>query len=140
MNTIEEDLDAAWQDVARQRDEVVGGGGDRIRATMQRELDVLLQSVRQSLCGDQPALEAGVAKLMRMAEQFREGVELWHTKAKSGVRNIEEKQRALGLLVQDAAIRTAARREDFLQRQRQRSSDTQEKCERLLRVAELDAV
>lgn len=133
MEGVESEFDHAWESVAEQRDAQLREDRAGLEQALQEELEILLGSVQQSLAEDQPEIEKEIEKLSQMAREFREGVEMWQRKAQSGVRMIEEKQRALGSLVQETSIRTAARREDLIQRQKQWAEDAKEKCASMLR-------
>lgn len=133
MQTIEAQLEATLDGVSAQRDEVLRDGGARVTRTADEELAQLLRAVEQSLADEEPALAQEAEKLRRMAEQFREGVTMWQRKAQAAIGMIVEKQNNLSVLVQGTAIRTAARREDLMSRQQQRTDDARERCEDALR-------
>ncbi|EPY32122.1 hypothetical protein STCU_02965 [Strigomonas culicis] len=132
MNSLEKQVESAWKNVDQQKDTLISEHSHHLQNSVDEELRTLLQSVRQLLDDDGQQLEKDVDKLQLIAQQFREGVEMWQQKAQSSVKAIEEKQRVLSLLVEDVSVRTEGRRESLIQRQQQRVADTEDNCFRVL--------
>lgn len=134
MNSLEKQIESAWKSVDEQKDTLISEHSRKLQSSVDDELNTLLQSVRQVLDEDGHQMEKDIEKLQVIAQQFREGVEMWQQKALSSVKMIEEKQRGLSSLVEEASVRTEARRESLMQRQQQRVTDTEESCLRLLQT------
>jgi hypothetical protein len=136
-DTTAAQFDAAWSEVERQQKAQVAERAQQLEQEVDKELALLLSGVRESLTEDQRDLQADFDQLIRMVEQFREGVDLWQLKAKSSIKMIEEKQRSFAMLVEETSIRAAAARRDAADRQQKRAAETEQKCRQILSSASI---
>lgn len=134
-STTEAQFDAAWGEVERQQAAQIAEKAQQLEGNVDKELALLLQGVRESLTEDQRDIQGEFDKLIRMVEQFREGVDLWQLKAKSSIKMIEEKQRSFAMLVEETSIRAAAARRDATDLLQKRAADTEQKCKQILSSA-----
>ncbi|KPA73500.1 hypothetical protein ABB37_09816 [Leptomonas pyrrhocoris] len=135
--TTEAQFDAAWGEVERQQKAQISQKAQLLEQDVDKELALLLSGVRESLTEDQRDIQGEFDKLIRMVEQFREGVDLWQLKAKSSIKMIEEKQRSFAILVEETSIRAAALRRDAIDRLQRRAAETEQKCHLILSSASL---
>lgn len=138
--TTEAQFDAAWGEVERQQKEHIADKSQQLEREVEKELALLLSGVRESLTEDQRDIQGDFDKLIRMVEQFREGVDLWQLKAKSAIRMVEEKQRSFAMLIEETSIRAAAARRDATDRLQRRAADTEQKCGHILSSAAASGV
>ncbi|KAG5501391.1 hypothetical protein JKF63_03204 [Porcisia hertigi] len=134
-STIKAQFEAAWSEVVRQQNEQLNASTEGLNAEVERELTLLLAGVRDALTEDQRDIQSEFEKLIRMVEQFQEGVEMWQLKAKSSIKMIEEKQRNFAMLVEETSIRSAAARRDSIDRLQKRAVQTETHCQQLLTAA-----
>lgn len=139
-STTEAQFDAAWGEVERQQKAQIAEKAQQLEEEVDAELTLLLSGVRESLTEDQRDIQAEFDKLIRMVEQFREGVDLWQLKAKSSIKMIEEKQRSFAMLVEETSIRATAARRDANDRLQRRAAETEEKCHQILSSASLKSL
>ncbi|KPI86807.1 hypothetical protein ABL78_4131 [Leptomonas seymouri] len=139
-DTTEAQFDAAWSEVERQQKALMSERAQQLEQDVDKELALLLSGVRESLTEDQRDIQAEFDKLIRMVEQFREGVDLWQLKAKSSIKMIEEKQRSFAMLVEETSIRAAAARRNAADRLQKRAAEVEQKCHRILSSASLGNV
>lgn len=130
--TTEEQFEAAWVELEREQKKTLATETAALTDEVDAELQLLLRSIRESLVDDQSDLRAELDKLVRLAQQFREGVVMWQQKAQTSIKVIEEKQKGLGMLVQEVATRSVTRREQLLQHQAQQAAEVRERCSRIL--------
>ncbi|CAC9498743.1 conserved hypothetical protein [Leishmania infantum JPCM5] len=134
-STTTAQFEAAWCEVERQQRERLRASTERLNAEVERELTLLLAGVRDALTEDQRDIQSEFDKLIRMVEQFQQGVDMWQLKAKSSIKMIEEKQRNFALLVEETSIRAAANRRDSIDRLQKRAIETEAHCQQLIAAA-----
>ncbi|GET89682.1 hypothetical protein, conserved [Leishmania tarentolae] len=134
-NTTTAQFEAAWGEVERQQKEKLNTSTEHLNAEVERELTLLLAGVRDALTEDQRDLQSEFDKLIRMVEQFQQGVDMWQLKAKSSIKMIEEKQRNFAMLVEETSIRAAANRRDSIDRLQKRAAETEAHCQQLIAAA-----
>ncbi|KAG5475531.1 hypothetical protein GH5_04511 [Leishmania sp. Ghana 2012 LV757] len=134
-STTTAQFEAAWSEVERQQKEQLSASTERLDVEVERELTLLLAGVRDALTEDQRDIQSEFDKLIRMVEQFQQGVDMWQLKAKSSIKMIEEKQRNFAILVEETSIRAAAARRDSIDRLQKRASETEASCQQLLAAA-----
>lgn len=138
--TIEAQFDAAWSEVERRQKAQIAEKAQQLEQEVDKELALLLSGVRDSLTDDQRDIQTEFDKLIRMVEQFREGVDLWQLKARSSIKMIEEKQRNFARLVEETSIRATAAHRNATDRFQKRAAETEEKCRQILSSASIAGV
>ncbi|KAK7201811.1 hypothetical protein NESM_000247700 [Novymonas esmeraldas] len=138
-STTEAQFEAAWGEVEREQQEQLSASTALLDAEVEQELAALLTGVRDSLTEDQRDIQLEFDKLIRMVQQFQQGVEMWQLKARSSIKTIEEKQRNFALLVEETSIRAGAARTECRDRLQKRAAESEARCQQLLAAAAEDA-
>ncbi|RNF14814.1 uncharacterized protein Tco025E_05685 [Trypanosoma conorhini] len=136
MQPLEAQLDALWEESRLKRRAKVDELNTSLVQRVRDDVEATLRNVQSSLASAQPEMERQIDRLLHMIDELAAGVDMWQQKAMSSMDSIAKEQRALGGMVQEVSIRTAARKEDMLKRQKQRSEEVREIClERFKEVA-----
>lgn len=131
-DTVDEVLQSSWQACDEQRKEMREQHMARIHANLDTALQGLEKIEKETLYTELPALEEKMALLLQRSKQFKEGVEMWRWKAQVLVETIEEKQRQVALMVEDASKRLENRAEEMRRRQEEELELARSRCERIL--------
>ncbi|RNF08737.1 hypothetical protein TraAM80_02580 [Trypanosoma rangeli] len=137
MQSLEEQLDALWEESRVKRRAKVDELNTALVQRVRSDVDATLQKVRSVLASEQPEMERQIDRLLHMIDELAAGVEMWRQKAMSSMDCIDKEQKALGSMVQEVSIRAAARKEDMLKRQKQRSEEVRAACMELFKEVEL---
>ncbi|PBJ79206.1 hypothetical protein TcG_05046 [Trypanosoma cruzi] len=137
MKQLEEQLDALWDESRIKRRAKVDELNAALVQRVRDGVDATLQKVRSALKGEQAEMEIEIDRLLRMIDELAAGVEIWKQKALSSMDFIDKEQKALGSMVQQLSIRTAARKEEMMKRQRQRLEELRSACMERFKEVEL---
>ncbi|KAF8298466.1 hypothetical protein TcYC6_0074670 [Trypanosoma cruzi] len=137
MQQLEEQLDALWDESRIKRRAKVDELNAALVQRVRDGVDATLQKVQSALAGEQAEMEREIDRLLRMIDELAAGVEMWKQKALSSMDFIDKEQKALGSMVQQLSIRTAARKEEMMKRQRQRSEELRSACMERFKEVEL---
>ncbi|PWV19685.1 hypothetical protein C3747_9g1820c [Trypanosoma cruzi] len=137
MEQLEEQLDALWDESRIKRRAKVEELNAALVQRVRDGVDATLQKVRSALAGEQAEMEREIDRLLRMIDELAAGVEIWKQKALSSMDFIDKEQKALGSMVQQLSIRTAARKEEMMKRQRQRLEELRSACMERFKEVEL---
>ncbi|RNC51513.1 hypothetical protein TcCL_ESM11360 [Trypanosoma cruzi] len=137
MEQLEEQLDALWDESRIKRRAKVEELNAALVQRVRDGVDATLQKVQSALAGEQAEMEREIDRLLRMIDELAAGVEIWKQKALSSMDFIDKEQKALGSMVQQLSIRTAARKEEMMKRQRQRLEELRSACMERFKEVEL---
>ncbi|EAN99739.1 hypothetical protein, conserved [Trypanosoma cruzi] len=137
MEQLEEQLDALWDESRTKRRAKVDELNAALVQRVRDGVDATLQKVQSALAGEQAEMEREIDRLLRMIDELAAGVEMWKQKALSSMDFIDKEQKALGSMVQQLSIRTAARKEEMMKRQRQRLEELRSACMERFKEVEL---
>lgn len=128
QSSVDEVLGKSWEAFDTYRTGRIEEGLQELEKKVKDALADMEREEEDTFYAELPRIETDASALLQKAKQFREGVEMWRWKAQVSVEMLEEKQRTIAYMVEDASknfeYRTAA-----LQRlQEERLAGIRQRC------------
>lgn len=128
QSSVDDVLEKSWDAFDNYRTGIIEEGLQELQKKVKDALAGMEKEEEDTFYAELPRIETDASALLQKAKQFREGVEMWRWKAQVSVEMLEEKQRTLAYMVEDASKNFEYRSAALQRLQEERIAGIRQRC------------